>query len=116
MSEERLAYLDLAPLAMARGTVRLPGSKSISNRTLLLAALAEGVTEIRDLLQSDDTERMLDALRELGVDVTETGGRESIRVAGCGGRFPVQAADLFLGNAGTAIRPLTAALALAGGH
>ena len=116
MSTERPPYLDLAPLAMARGQVRLPGSKSISNRMLLLAALAEGVTEIRDLLASDDTEHMLEALRALGVTVTEARGTNAIEVVGCGGRFPVQAADLFLGNAGTAIRPLTAALALAGGR
>jgi 3-phosphoshikimate 1-carboxyvinyltransferase len=109
-------HLDLPPLARAAGAVRLPGSKSISNRNLLLAALAEGVTEIRDLLASDDVERMLDALRALGVRVEggETPGR--LRVQGCAGVFPVKHADLFLGNAGTAFRPLTAALALAGGH
>lgn len=115
MSAERPPYLDLPPLAMARGTIRLPGSKSISNRVLLLAALAEGVTEIRDLLASDDTERMLEALRALGVTIAQSGA-DAITITGCGGRFPVQAADLFLGNAGTAIRPLTAALALAGGR
>ena len=107
-------FLDLPQLISACGTVRLPGSKSISNRVLLLAALAEGETEVRDLLASDDTERMLDALRTLGVGVTSLGG-ESWRIAGCGGKFPVRQAELFLGNAGTAFRPLTAALALAGG-
>ncbi|GAB4117591.1 MAG: hypothetical protein Fur0026_05940 [Sideroxydans sp.] len=98
----------------ARGTVRLPGSKSISNRVLLLAALSEGVTEVRDLLKSDDTDRMLDALRELGVTV-EALGDNHYRVHGCGGDFPNKDARLFLGNAGTAFRPLTAALALSGG-
>ena len=98
----------------AAGTVRLPGSKSISNRVLLLAALAEGETEVRDLLASDDTERMLDALKMLGVGVTALGG-ENWLIKGCGGKFPVKQAELFLGNAGTAFRPLTAALALAGG-
>jgi 3-phosphoshikimate 1-carboxyvinyltransferase len=107
-------FLELPPLMSAQGTVRLPGSKSISNRVLLLAALAEGATEVRDLLKSDDTDRMLDALRTLGVQVEDLGGN-AWRITGCGGRFPVKEAKLFLGNAGTAFRPLTAALALAGG-
>ncbi|MCB4358902.1 bifunctional 3-phosphoshikimate 1-carboxyvinyltransferase/cytidylate kinase [Quatrionicoccus australiensis] len=107
-------FLDLPQLISAGGTVRLPGSKSISNRVLLLAALAEGTTEVRDLLASDDTERMLDALQTLGVGVASLGG-ESWTITGCGGHFPVRQAELFLGNAGTAFRPLTAALALAGG-
>jgi 3-phosphoshikimate 1-carboxyvinyltransferase len=109
-----MEFLDLPQLLSATGTVRLPGSKSISNRVLLLAALAEGETEVRDLLASDDTERMLDALKALGVGVAHLGG-ENWLVKGCGGRFPVRQAELFLGNAGTAFRPLTAALALAGG-
>lgn len=109
-------HLDLPALAGARGTVRLPGSKSISNRTLLLAALAEGTTEIRDLLDSDDTRHMLDALGKLGVVIAGDAASGVTHVTGCGGRFPVRQADLFLGNAGTAFRPLTAALALAGGH
>lgn len=93
--------------------VRLPGSKSISNRVLLLAALADGETEVRDLLASDDTERMLDALKTLGVDVTHRGAEDWCILGG--GSFPVKQAELFLGNAGTAFRPLTAALALSGG-
>ena len=109
-----MEFLDLPPLVSARGTVRLPGSKSISNRVLLLSALAEGTTEVRDLLASDDTARMLEALQVLGVKVDALGG-DAYRVHGCGGNFPVREADLFLGNAGTAFRPLTAALALAGG-
>ncbi len=109
-----MEFLDLPPLVSARGTVRLPGSKSISNRVLLLSALADGVTEVRDLLASDDTARMLEALQTLGVRVEALGG-DAYRVHGCGGNFPVREADLFLGNAGTAFRPLTAALALAGG-
>jgi 3-phosphoshikimate 1-carboxyvinyltransferase len=107
-------FIDLPPLMSAHGTVRLPGSKSISNRVLLLAALAEGTTTVRDLLHSDDTERMLDALGVLGVKV-EALGDNAYRVNGCGGNFPVKQAKLFLGNAGTAFRPLTAALALSGG-
>ena len=108
-------FLDLPPLLSARGTIRLPGSKSISNRILLLSALAQGTTEVQDLLHSDDTERMLHALNTLGVQV-ESSGNNAYRVTGCGGNFPVKEAKLFLGNAGTAFRPLTAALALAGGN
>ena len=107
-------FLDLPQLISSAGTIRLPGSKSISNRVLLLAALAEGETEVCDLLASDDTERMLDALKTLGVGVAHQGG-ENWRITGCGGRFPSRQAELFLGNAGTAFRPLTAALALVGG-
>lgn len=106
-------FLDLPPLLSARGAVTLPGSKSISNRVLLLAALSKGVTEVRDVLLSDDTERMLEGLQKLGV-VVEKLDTHVFRVTGCGGDFPVKDAELFLGNAGTAFRPLTAALALAG--
>ncbi len=108
-------YIDLPPLLTAHGTITLPGSKSISNRVLLLAALSEGETEVRDVLLSDDTERMLDGLRILGVGVEQL-DTHVFRVQGCGGNFPVKDAELFLGNAGTAFRPLTAALALSGGH
>lgn len=107
--------LNLSPASRAQGSIKLPGSKSISNRTLLLAALAEGTTHIRDLLASDDTARMLDALTILGVPLEQTGA-DDWKVTGMGGAFKVKEADLFLGNAGTAFRPLTAALALSGGH
>ncbi len=107
-------FIDLPELLSARGTVRLPGSKSISNRVLLLAALAEGETEVRDLLESDDTARMREALSALGVEMTDLGG-DAWRVKGVGGAFPNKRADLFLGNAGTAFRSLTAALAVSGG-
>ncbi|MGH8677547.1 MAG: 3-phosphoshikimate 1-carboxyvinyltransferase, partial [Burkholderiales bacterium] len=110
------AYVDLGPLFGAAGAVKLPGSKSISNRILLLAALSDGETEIIGLLQSEDTQRMLDALEKLGVDVTRADQSGTRRIAGCGGAFPSKKAELFLGNAGTALRPLTAVLALAGGH
>jgi len=106
--------LALGPVRRAAGTVRLPGSKSISNRVLLLAALASGTTLLRDLLDSDDTRVMLAALAALGVRCEQAGPGE-VRVHGCAGVFPVKAAKLFLGNAGTAFRPLTAVLALAGG-
>jgi 3-phosphoshikimate 1-carboxyvinyltransferase len=108
-------FIDLPPLLSAHGTITLPGSKSISNRILLLSALAQGTTEIRDVLLSDDTERMLDGLRTLGVAVEQL-EPHVFRVQGCGGNFPVKNAELFLGNAGTAFRPLTAALALSGGE
>lgn len=109
-----MEFLDLPACSKASGTVRLPGSKSISNRVLLLAALSEGVTDVFDLLDSDDTRHMLAALSTLGVGVEDCGGNHW-RIAGAGGAFPVRQAELFLGNAGTAFRPLTAALALSGG-
>lgn len=108
-----MEHLTLGPFTRAAGTVRLPGSKSISNRVLLLAALSEGETRVRDLLDSDDTRVMLDALKTLGVAWRKDG--DDHLVTGVGGKFPVKAAELFMGNAGTAIRPLTAALALQGG-
>lgn len=114
-----MKFLDLPAVKAAEGVVRLPGSKSISNRILLLAALADGVTTIRNLLVSDDTARMLDALKALGVDTVQI-NENDYRVRGVGAqfplRFPVGEADLFLGNAGTVFRPLTAVLALAQGR
>jgi 3-phosphoshikimate 1-carboxyvinyltransferase len=106
-------FLDLPPLDGAAGTVLLPGSKSISNRVLLLAALSAGTTTVQDLLDSDDTRVMLDALRSLGCGVKHSGA--NIEITGLGGRAPASAARLFLGNAGTAMRPLAAALAVIGG-
>ena len=111
-----MEFLDLQPITRMAGTVVLPGSKSISNRILLLAALAEGVTEVKGLLASDDTGHMLAALATLGVSCTQQGDSRDYRVQGVGGVFPVKQADLFLGNAGTAFRPLTAALAVSQGH
>ncbi len=108
-------YLDLLPMRVVRGTVQLPGSKSISNRTLLLAALARGTTTLHDVLDSDDTRHMIAALRLLGVRCDQVGTR-AVAVHGVDGVFPVKKADLFLGNAGTAVRPLTAVLALCGGE
>jgi len=105
-----IPFLDLPALDRAAGTVRLPGSKSISNRLLLLAGLAEGRTELVDLLDSDDTKVMLDALTALGCPI-ERAGRSTF-ITGMGAKPVVAEADLFLGNAGTAMRPLTAALAV----
>tara|TARA_R110001599_G_scaffold64023_3_gene178996 strand:- start:621619 stop:622944 length:1326 start_codon:yes stop_codon:yes gene_type:complete len=107
--------LDLPPAMQAKGVVRLPGSKSISNRTLLLAALAEGTTHIKDLLASDDTHVMLMALQKLGVRWEQIGESQDYIIHGVNGVLPIHQADLFMGNAGTAIRPLTAALAVMGG-
>jgi len=105
-----IAFLDIPPLRSAGGCIRLPGSKSISNRALLLAGLSEGTTKLHDLLDSDDTRVMLEALRKLGCSVEQ--GAQCVRITGLGGRLAVRRAELFLGNAGTAMRPLTAALAL----
>ena len=105
-----IPFLDLPPLRSAAGTVVLPGSKSISNRVLLLAGLAAGTTAIHDLLDSDDTRVMLTALQQLGCGVERDAG--VLRVRGLGGNLAVQQALLFLGNAGTAMRPLAAALAV----
>ena len=106
-------FLDLPALRSVAGTVRLPGSKSISNRVLLLAALCEGRTTIHDLLDSDDTRVMLQALRQLGCGVEVDG--TTAYIDGLGGRARQPQAEIFLGNAGTAMRPLTAALAVLGG-
>ncbi|HEY3598078.1 MAG TPA: 3-phosphoshikimate 1-carboxyvinyltransferase [Paraburkholderia sp.] len=107
-------HLDLGPFSRASGTIRLPGSKSISNRVLLLAALAEGETTITNLLDSDDTRVMIAALEKLGVKLKRDG--DVCVVTGTRGAFTAKTADLFLGNAGTAVRPLTAALAVNGGE
>ncbi|TMH13159.1 MAG: bifunctional 3-phosphoshikimate 1-carboxyvinyltransferase/cytidylate kinase [Betaproteobacteria bacterium] len=103
-------FLDLPPLLRAGGTLRLPGSKSISNRVLLLAGLSVGTTRVHDLLESDDTQVMLDALRTLGCAIKSDG--DALRIAGLGGRIATRDAAIFLGNSGTSTRSLTAALAL----
>ena len=107
------AFLDIPPLTGVSGTVVLPGSKSISNRVLLLSALSAGRTTLHDLLDSDDTRVMFEALRALGCGVRQSG--TSIEIDGLGGQLGHRQAALFMGNAGTAIRPLTAALAVLGG-
>jgi len=107
--------ITIGPLTRAQGEVVLPGSKSISNRALLLAALSTGKTTLKNLLDADDTQVMRNALRKLGISVTDQPNQVCV-IEGCGGHFPVRDADLFMGNAGTAIRPLTAALAMQGGN
>ncbi len=113
MSSGVIEFVELGPYIKAEGTVALPGSKSISNRVLLLSALASGTTHLKGLLDADDTQVMRAALKTLGIKIDETDG--DCLVQGCSGRLPNQQADLFMGNAGTAIRPLTAALAILGG-
>ena len=107
------AFLDIPPLNSAAGTIVLPGSKSISNRVLLLSALSQGTTTLHELLDSDDTRIMLAALKQLGCGVRQSG--KTVAIDGLGGQIKQRKASLFMGNAGTAIRPLTAALAVMGG-
>jgi len=109
-----LPSIQIGPFKRAQGSIVLPGSKSISNRALLLAALSSGTTTLKNLLDADDTQVMRNALRQLGLTVIDQADKVCV-VEGCGGLFPVRKADLFMGNAGTAIRPLTAALAMQGG-
>jgi 3-phosphoshikimate 1-carboxyvinyltransferase len=113
VSVGEVAQLAIAPIARMEGTVSLPGSKSISNRTLLLAALASGTTTLTGLLRADDTARMLEALQALGVRIDLDD--DACRIVGADHAFAQRTAALFLGNAGTAVRPLTAALAVQGG-
>ncbi|MDY0272485.1 MAG: 3-phosphoshikimate 1-carboxyvinyltransferase [Advenella sp.] len=110
----RTPFIDLNAAVTASGVVNLPGSKSISNRVLLLAALAAGSTRIEGLLDSDDTKVMLQALETLGISV-ERHDQETVTISGQAG-FPNKEAEIFLGNAGTAFRSLTAALAVLGGN
>ncbi|WP_436876004.1 3-phosphoshikimate 1-carboxyvinyltransferase [Siccibacter turicensis] len=107
--------LTLQPIALVDGTVNLPGSKSVSNRALLLAALAHGTTVLTNLLDSDDVRHMLTALSALGVRYILSEDRTRCELTGMGGPLQAQGSlELFLGNAGTAMRPLAAALCL--GH
>jgi len=110
-----LPSIEIGPFKRAHGSIVLPGSKSISNRALLLAALSTGTTTLKNLLDADDTQVMRNALQQLGLSVSDQANHVCV-VEGCGGKFPVRDADLFMGNAGTAIRPLTAALAMQGGN
>ena len=110
------AKLTLSPIREISGIVNLPGSKSLSNRILLLSMLAKGQTEIQNLLDSDDIRRMVEALEKLGIQLEENRAENRISVLGTAGLIPVSEATLMLGNAGTAIRPLTAAMTLGHGR
>ncbi|MEJ6475910.1 3-phosphoshikimate 1-carboxyvinyltransferase [Pseudoalteromonas piscicida] len=111
-----MEQLTLKPIAAVNGSVTLPGSKSLSNRILLLAALCEGTTRVTNLLDSDDIRHMLGALSQLGVSVTLEENNTVAIVKGNGGVFTTPTEPLFLGNAGTAYRPLTAVLAAVSGE
>lgn len=111
-----MKQLTLNPIPYINGEIHLPGSKSLSNRILLLSALASGTTKITNLLDSDDTRHMLAALQQLGVSVALNENRTEATVVGLGGPFSTRQATLFLGNAGTAMRPLCAALCLSQGE
>ena len=117
-SAERLETVTVAPIKSLDGVVTLPGSKSLSNRCLLLAALSEGNTIVENLLESDDIRYMLEALDQLKVPV-ERVNADTVIVTGQSGPIhsptPEQVCDLFLGNAGTAMRPLAAALCMGKG-
>ena len=105
--------LTLQPIKKFNGTINLPGSKSVSNRALLLSALSKGNTRLTNLLDSDDVRYMLDALAALGVNYQLSHDRTICDVEGVGGMLhSTHALELFLGNAGTAMRPLAAALSL----
>lgn len=106
----------IAPRGPVRGTIRPPGSKSITNRALICAALASGPSLLRGALDSEDTQVMVDGLRRMGVPVDFDIAKHEIRVAGCGGKFPARQADLYCANSGTTIRFLAATIALASGE
>lgn len=109
--------LTLQPISKVQGVVNLPGSKSVSNRALLLAALAQGTTRLTNLLDSDDIRHMLTALEKLGVRYTLSADKTVCEVEGLGNAFQAEKAlELYLGNAGTAMRPLAAALCLGKGE
>ena len=91
--------------------VRVPGSKSFTNRALPIAALAEGPSRLTGVLDSEDTQVMMRGLRALGIEIRHDAGARTVKVAGCGGRFPAESAELFLANSGTSIRFLTALVA-----
>jgi len=108
--------ITLSPISKIDGEINLPGSKSLSNRALLLAALAEGTTRITNLLESDDTRHMLNALKQLGIEYTLSDDKTECTIVGNAGAISSDTAqELFLGNAGTAMRPLCAALCLGKG-
>jgi 3-phosphoshikimate 1-carboxyvinyltransferase len=111
------SVIEIQPVTgRVHGTIQPPGSKSITNRVLLIAALADGTSVLRGALESDDTRVMVESLKRLGIDVTLEPTSHTITVVGCAGRFPNSSSDLLVENSGTTIRFLTAALGLAGGN
>ena len=108
--------LEIQPSGPVDGTIRPPGSKSITNRALVCAALADGESILTGALDSDDTRVMIDSLRRLGLEVDHRPSESSIRIVGCGGRPPATDAELYVANSGTTIRFLTAMVTLARGR
>ena len=106
--------ISITPVGPLDARIRPPGSKSITNRALVCAALAEGHSVLRGALDSEDTRVMIDSLRKLGASVDAGDENTTLRVGGCGGVFPATRADLYVANSGTTIRFLTAAIAAAG--
>ena len=111
---DRASVLEITP-ARVEGTIRVPGSKSLTNRALVVAALAEGESTLNGALFSEDTEYMSSALRDLGFSVTELPDEKKFIINGQGGKIPASSAKLFVGNSGTAMRFLTAFVALGQG-
>ena len=107
--------IEIQPTGPLRGTIRPPGSKSLTNRALVCAALAEGESLLTGALESEDTRVMIEALRRLGIVVEHDPGAEMVRVVGCGGKLPAHEADLYVANSGTTARFLTAVAALGKG-
>jgi len=108
--------IEIEPVGPVRGTIRPPGSKSITNRALVCAALANGRSELHGALASEDTHVMIDSLQRLGIEVIQDSRHETLTVAGCGGQLPADRAELFVANSGTTIRFLTALVASGVGH
>ena len=111
-----MKQLTLQPIRRVQGEIQLPGSKSMSNRALLLAALAQGTTQVRNLLECDDTSHMLKALGTLGAGIRRSEDDAYCEVTGLGGAFPDSEATLFLGNSGTTMRSLCAAICAGNGR
>ena len=111
-----MKQLTLQPIRRVQGEIRLPGSKSMSNRALLLAALAQGTTQVHNLLECDDTSHMLKALGTLGAGIRRSEDDAYCEVTGLGGAFPDSEATLFLGNSGTTMRSLCAAICAGNGR
>jgi len=113
--EQMKSAIEIEPAGVITGTIRPPGSKSITNRVFVCAALARGQSELTGVLDSDDTQYMMGGLRALGVETEFDAATHTAIVQGCGGEFPVEKADLFIGNSGTTVRFLTAAVAVGRG-
>ena len=116
MKDQYPSQLTLSPISTMNGTLRLPGSKSLSNRVILLSLLAQGSTTISNLLDSEDVRYMVSALEELDIPHQLNWDQHSLSIEGQNGRIRVAEANLFLGNAGTAMRPLTAVMTLGKGQ